>query len=128
MHVQQQLPGSSMPLHAAPPPAVGVQTRLQKGIRQPKTYTDVTVRYAFLASTGEPKNTAEALVDANWKQAMQEEYDALMLNNTWHLVPPNSNKNIIDCKWVYRIKKNADGTVDMYKARLVAKVLKQRME
>src|SRR3954470_14466435 len=57
---------------------------------------------------------------------MQEEYDALIANNTWHLVPPNSKRNVIDCKWVYRIKKNADGTIDRYKARLVAKGFKQR--
>jgi histone deacetylase 1/2 len=41
-------------------------------------------------------------------------------------VPPSPNKNVIDCKWVYRIKKHADGTVDRYKARLVAKGFKQR--
>jgi hypothetical protein len=56
---------------------------------------------------------------------MQDEYDALVANNTWHLVPPSSIKNIIDCKWVYRIKKNVDGIVDRYKARLVAKGFKQ---
>lgn len=57
---------------------------------------------------------------------MQEEYDALQLNKTWHLVPPSSHINLIDCKWVYRIKKHADGTIDRYKARLVAKGFKQR--
>jgi hypothetical protein len=57
---------------------------------------------------------------------MDDEYTALMDNKTWHLVPPSSNKNLIDCKWVYRVKKRADGTVERYKARLVAKGFKQR--
>jgi hypothetical protein len=52
--------------------------------------------------------------------------NALMQNKTWHLVPPNSTKNLIDYKWVYRIKKHVDGTIDRYKERLVAKGFKQR--
>ena len=39
---------------------------------------------------------------------------------------PSSNNNLIDCKWVYRIKKRSDGTIDRYKARLVAKGFKKR--
>ncbi|KAK1596481.1 hypothetical protein QYE76_007619 [Lolium multiflorum] len=77
-------------------------------------------------NNGEPSNLKEALADVKWQQAMSEEFGALMANNTWHLVPPSKNKNLIDCKWVYRIKKHADGTVDRYKARLVAKGFKQR--
>jgi histone deacetylase 1/2 len=106
------------------PPAP--RTRLQKGIKQPKVYTDGTVRYALLTSTGEPTNLREALTDENWKFAMQDEYDALIANKTWHLVPPCRHRNVIDCKWVYRIKKHADGTIDRYKARVVAKGFKQR--
>jgi histone deacetylase 1/2 len=78
----------------------------------------------MLSSTGEPCTLIEALGDSNWRKAMEEEYDALMINKTWHLVPPSSKKNLIDCKWVYRIKRRADGTVDRYKARLVAKGFK----
>jgi hypothetical protein len=58
---------------------------------------------------------------------MQEEYNALMENKTWTLVPSSTNKNLIDCKWVYRIKHRADGTIDCYKARLVAKGLSKGM-
>ena len=80
----------------------------------------------MLAATGEPRSLSEALQDTKWNSAMQEEYDALLHNKTWHLVPPIANKNIIDCKWVYRIKKRVDGTIDRYKACLVAKGFKQR--
>lgn len=58
---------------------------------------------------------------------MDEEYQALMRNQTWHLVPPKKGQNVIDCKWVYKIKKRADGTIDRYKARLVAKDLNKDM-
>jgi histone deacetylase 1/2 len=69
---------------------------------------------------------AEALGDSHWRKAMEEEHDALLRNNTWHLVPSSSSRNLIDCKWVYRVKKRADGTIDRYKACLLAKGFKQR--
>jgi histone deacetylase 1/2 len=79
------------------------------------------VRYANLVASGEPSNLDDALKNENWKRAMDEEYEALMVNKTWHLVPPNhADKNVIDCKWVYKIKHKADGSIDRYKARLVA--------
>jgi hypothetical protein len=109
-----------------PPSPPRVRTRLQKGIRNPKQYTNGTVRYGMLSSTGEPHTLSEALSDSNWRKAMEEEYNALIQNKTLHLVPPVRNKNLIDCKWVYRIKKKSDGTIDRYKARLVAKGFKQR--
>jgi hypothetical protein len=57
---------------------------------------------------------------------MDEEYGALMRNNTWKLVPPRPGINVVDCIWIYKIKQKADGSVDRYKARLVAKGFKQR--
>ncbi|WVZ82559.1 hypothetical protein U9M48_029813 [Paspalum notatum var. saurae] len=50
---------------------------------------------------------------------MQQEYDALIRNKTWHLVPQPKGTHLIDCKWVFKIKKKADGSIDRYKARLL---------
>jgi hypothetical protein len=104
-------------------------TRLSKGIRQPRVYKDGTIRYDHLGrftASGEPQFLQEALEDKNWKHAMDLEYSALMKNRTWHLVPPQKGRNVIDCKLVYKIKRKADGSLDRYKTRLVAKGFKQR--
>lgn len=103
-------------------------TRLQHGIRKEKVYTDGTIKYSFLTHTGEPQNLEEALGDINWKNAMDAEYLALQMNNTWHLGPPQKGTIVIDCKWVYKIKRKQDGSLDRYKAHLVAKRFKQRYE
>jgi hypothetical protein len=121
------VPAASSTAGAASAPLSPLRTHGQRGIKTPKVYTDGTVRYGLLTSTGEPRNFSEAFSNQTWKNAMTEEYDALLANNTWHLVPSTPNKNLIDCKWVYRIKKRADGTIDRYKARLVAKDLNNGM-
>jgi hypothetical protein len=51
---------------------------------------------------------------------MDEELRALQDNHTWDVVPCPSNVKAIGCKWVYSIKLRSDGTLDRYKARLVA--------
>ena len=52
---------------------------------------------------------------------MKEELDALHKTGTWDLVDLPSRKSGIGCKLVYKIKTRSDGTVDRYKARLVAR-------
>ena len=57
---------------------------------------------------------------------MIEEIHAIKKNDTWELTMlPNGQKDI-GVKWVYKIKRNADGEIDRYKARLVAKGYKQK--
>ncbi|GJU38694.1 nucleotide-binding alpha-beta plait domain-containing protein [Tanacetum coccineum] len=56
-----------------------------------------------------------------WRQAIKEEYDALMKNGMWSLVPRASNTNVVDGKWVYRLKWDTNGAITCYKARFVAK-------
>ncbi|CAH9097540.1 unnamed protein product [Cuscuta europaea] len=58
---------------------------------------------------------------------MTDEFQALQKNKTWSLVPPSSSQNIIECKWVFRVKQNLDDSLARYKARLVAKGFHQRL-
>jgi hypothetical protein len=57
---------------------------------------------------------------------MSSELTTLMRHNTWQLVPPPTNCNIVGCKWVFRVKRHANGSVDRFKVRLVAKGFNQR--
>jgi hypothetical protein len=96
--------GSVAPLAPANVPTCP-QTRLQQGIRKPEVHTNGMIRYAQLTTTGEPSSVQEVLDHTQWKQAMDNEYHALQRNRTWHLVSPKSGSNIIDCKWVFKIKR-----------------------
>ncbi|XP_070675761.1 uncharacterized mitochondrial protein AtMg00820-like [Malus domestica] len=51
--------------------------------------------------------------------------DALIKQQTWTLVPLPPHKNLVGCKWIYKVKRNPDGSVARYKARLVAKGFSQ---
>jgi histone deacetylase 1/2 len=99
---------------------------MSRGIVKPREFKDGTVRWGLSSTAEEPVSLQDALSNKKWKEAMDEEYVALMKNKTWHLVPGRRGTNVIDCRWVYRIKRRADGSVDRYKARLVAKGFKQR--
>ncbi|MCO5588026.1 hypothetical protein L7F22_041980 [Adiantum nelumboides] len=69
----------------------------------------------------EPTCFDEAIGNMKWEQAMDEEMVALDVNETWELVPLPKGKKSIGCKWVYKVKHNAYGSISRYKARLVAK-------
>uniref|UniRef100_A0A2N9F1H2 Reverse transcriptase Ty1/copia-type domain-containing protein n=1 Tax=Fagus sylvatica TaxID=28930 RepID=A0A2N9F1H2_FAGSY len=78
------------------------------------------------ASTIEPSCFTEASKSSEWRAAMNTEFTALLKNGTWNLVPPKSHTNVVGCKWVFRIKRNAGGSLARYKARLVAKGFHQQ--
>eukprot|EP00253_Pinus_taeda_P023259 PITA_23259 len=70
----------------------------------------------------EPLNYEQAKNHKEWMEAMKEEYDYVMKNETWEL----TNKVLIGSKWLYKTKFDADGRIDKYKARLVAKGYSQK--
>jgi hypothetical protein len=90
--------GFSTPLDAGNTVQSRPHTRLQAGIRKPKIYKDGTCHYGCFAQAGEPRSLEDALADKYWKTTMGSEYDALTKNKTWHLVPPQKGRNVIDYK------------------------------
>jgi hypothetical protein len=109
-------------------------TQAKNNIIKPKTLTNGIVRYplphALIATTisQEPKPTCYSSTMKNplWRKAMNVEFDALLHNQTWTLVPSSLAKNVIGCKWVFRLKRKVDGFIDQYKARFIAKVFHQQ--
>ncbi|KAH9650410.1 retrovirus-related pol polyprotein from transposon RE2 [Citrus sinensis] len=109
---------SSLPVNNSTGNLNSMITRSKTGIFKPKIYTVVLTHK-------EPDTVQKALNDSKWLQAIKEEYDALIKNNTWTLVPRQADQHVVRNKWVYRIKYNIDGSVAKYKARLVAKGFQQ---
>ena len=77
--------------------------------------------FSALTSLQEPRTFHEASSNPLRQQAMKEELDALHKTGTWDMVDLPSGKSTIGSKWVYKIKTRSDGTVDRYKALLLAR-------
>ncbi|KAL0370961.1 UNVERIFIED_CONTAM: Retrovirus-related Pol polyprotein from transposon RE2 [Sesamum angustifolium] len=74
-----------------------------------------------LSSVSIPNTYCEALRHPAWKMAMDNEMSALVSRGTWELVEVPPNVDIVACRWVFTLKFRADGTLERYKARLLAK-------
>ncbi|GKC76694.1 ribonuclease H-like domain-containing protein [Tanacetum coccineum] len=67
-----------------------------------------------------PKSPFIALSDPHWRDAMYDEYNALIKNSTWILVSKPPNANVVRSMWLFRHKYYVDGSLSRYKARLIA--------
>ena len=120
-----------------PPPAPAIPThpmvtRSQHNIFKPKQLFAGLIPFpppkALLTTSSliEPTCFTQAVKSPEWRNAMNEEFSALMHNGTWTLVPLKPHMNLVGCKWVFHFKRKADGTIERYKARLVAKGFHQQ--
>jgi hypothetical protein len=71
----------------------------------------------------EPKLFKQAMAGADsdqWYEVCMAEMQAHFENRTWELVQLPAGCKAIGSKWVFEIKRNADGSVNCYKAHLIA--------
>lgn len=80
------------------------KVRFEDDVHEPRTFSQ------YLNSPDKQK----------WTDAMKVEMAQLVSNHTWDLVPRSKDMKVIGNKWVWRVKKNADGSIEKLKARLVA--------
>lgn len=99
-----------------------MQTRGESGIVKPKIWLSLV----FSLADTKPSSFAQASNNPKWVAAIADEFQALIANDTWELVPSTLGQNIVGCKWVYRIKCHSDGSIARYKARLVAQGFHQQ--
>uniref|UniRef100_A0A2N9ISJ0 Integrase catalytic domain-containing protein n=1 Tax=Fagus sylvatica TaxID=28930 RepID=A0A2N9ISJ0_FAGSY len=117
------VPSASLPIApSAPVNTHPMNTRSKHGIFKPKSFHTTTTDYTHT----EPPTYQIASKFPQWCSAMDEEFSALQRQQTWSLVPPPFGKNIVGCKWVFKLKRHSDGSISRYKARLVAKGFHQQ--
>jgi hypothetical protein len=133
---------SALPINSAPE-TTSIQhqsthpmvTRAKDGIHRPQHIPDYHTYYSTkhplcaLHTTiipTEPTSFTQAVKFSEWQSAMQAEFDALQANHTWDLCSRPRNKNVIQNKWVYKVKQNSDGSIERFKAQLVAKGFQQQ--
>jgi hypothetical protein len=81
--------------------------------------------HCYMVQSSDPHTYSEVVGNPLWKEAMQEEHESLLENQTWDLVPLPPGRKLVRCKWVYRTKREEDVQVSRYKSRLVAKGFQQ---
>ena len=90
-------------------------------VRAPHSHLTDYHCYFALATLHKPHTYREASNNPLQQQAMVDELDALHKTHTWDMTTLPPGKSAVGCKWVYKIKTRADGSVEHYKARLVAR-------
>ena len=69
----------------------------------------------------EPRTFEKVVEHQVRKDAMHEEYESIMKNNVWDMVPRSKDKSVVTSKWLFKIKHGAYGSAEKYKARFVAR-------
>jgi len=94
------MPTPVVPHRIHPHNTHSMSTRGKLDIVQPRLHP------TLLLTQCEPTSYKQAAKDPNWHQAMQAEYDALLINNTWSLVQLPPDRQAIGCKWVFRLRES----------------------
>lgn len=109
-----------VPIVVQPEPSIRRSERQPK----PRNWNDFVTYSAQAIFLDDPTTVAEALSRHDgsfWKKAILDEYNSLLVNETWDLVDLPQDRKAINCKWVFKTKRGADGHIIRYKARLVIK-------
>ncbi|KAH9292825.1 hypothetical protein KI387_042000, partial [Taxus chinensis] len=104
---------------------VGAPRKSTRQRKEPAKFNDYVALVSQLVDS-EPSSYQEATQHQVWQDAMVEEYTSIMHNDVWEVVPRPTDRAVVGSRWIFKIKHGADGSIEKYKARFVAKGFSQK--
>jgi hypothetical protein len=103
----------------------GVPEGTTRQVKRPKPFSSyMALMYDLLEM--ETTYFEESIQKEEWENAMTEEYQSIIKKNVWEIVPRPKSKDVVSSKWIFKIKHVADGSIEKYKARFVARGFSQK--
>ena len=94
--------------------------RMRSQFFKPPTDSNTTKNFIpinfYMSLASYPQSYTEAMGNPFWEVAMEEEYNALMENQKWDLVPLPKGRKIVRCRWIFQKNMAAKGDISKYKA------------
>jgi hypothetical protein len=88
-------------------------------VKKPKPFSSYMALMCDLLEK-DPTYFEESIQNKEWEDAMTEEYQSIIKNDVWEIVPRPKRKDVVSSKWIFKIKHVVDGSIEKYKARFVA--------
>jgi hypothetical protein len=105
----------------------GVPEGTTRQVKRPKPFSSYMALMCDLLDE-EPTCFEESIQKKEWADAMTEEYQSIIKNDVWEIVPRPKNKDVVSSKWLFKIKHATNGSIEKYKARFVARGFDLEME
>jgi hypothetical protein len=103
----------------------GVPEGTTRQVKRPKPFSSYMALMCDILDE-EPTCFEEAIQRKEWADAMIEKYQSIIKNDVWEIVPRPKSKDVVSSKWLFKIKHAADGSIEKYKARFVARGFSQK--
>jgi hypothetical protein len=98
----------------------GVPEGNMRQVKRPNPFSSYMALMCDLLEK-EPTFFEEAIQKKEWADSVTEEYQSIIKNDVWEIVPRLKRKDVVSSKWIFKIKHVSDGSIEKYKARFVAR-------
>jgi hypothetical protein len=103
----------------------GVPQGTMREVKRPNPFFIYTTFMCDLLEK-EPTYFEESIQMKEWEDAMIEEYQSIIKNDVWEIVPRPKSKDVVSSKWLFKIKHVVDGSIEKYKERFVTRGFSQK--
>jgi hypothetical protein len=103
----------------------GVPEGTTRQVKRPKPFSSYMALMCDLLEK-EPACLEEAIQKKEWADATTEEYQSIIKNDVWEIVPRPKSKDVVSSKWLFKIKHVVDGSIEKYKARFFTRDFSQK--